>query len=246
MIKFVGKALAATTLRDLQAFADDLEQIGLAPASRHRTLSAVKSLFGFGSKLGYFAFDVGRALRLPTPDSRLAERILDEGQVERMLMLEVNPRNGMMLTVLYATGLRITELASLKWRDCVARQSGGQLTVMGKGNRIRAVLLPASVWCGLVALRKGADDGTPVFRSREGSHLHRSQLMRLVARAAKRAGIAKSVSPHWLRHAHVSHALDHGCPVHVVAQTVGHASLHSTTRYAHARPTESSSTYLPI
>ena len=63
--------------------------------------------------------------------------------------------------------------------------------------------------------------------------------------AAKRAGLSPAVSAHWLRHAHVSHALDRGAPAHLVQATVGHASLATTSRYAHARPSDSSSRYLP-
>jgi integrase/recombinase XerD len=69
---------------------------------------------------------------------------------------------------------------------------------------------------------------------------------RVVRAAAVRAGIVADVTPHWLRHSHVSHALDRGAPVHLVQQTVGHASLTTTTRYSHARPSESSGLYLAI
>lgn len=246
MMTFVGKPLTVTTLADLQAFALKLEAEGLAPGTQHRILSAVKSLFSFACKLGYVRFDVGRALRLPALRNRLSDRILDEEQIARMISLELQPRNKMVLTLLYAAGLRVSELAGLKWWDCVARQSGGQITVEGKGGKVRAVLLPASVWDGLVALRRGAAEDAPVFRSRKRGHLQRAQLLRIVRRAARRAGIAKNVSPHWLRHGHASHALDRGCPIHLVQATLGHASLHSTTRYVHARPTDSSSTYLPV
>lgn len=246
MFRFPQKSLRMIVLADMQNFADALEVEGLADATRHRILSATKSLFGFAHRLGYVQFDVGRALRLPGLRNRLAERILDEGEVQRMLAVEANPRNRMIVTLLYAAGLRISELAALKWRDCIPRDSGGQVTVEGKGGRVRSVLLPGSIWCALAAIRRGAEDEAPVFRSREKGHLHRAQLLRIVRRAARRAGIEKNVSPHWLRHAHVSHSLDRGCPVHVVSQTVGHSSLSSTTRYAHARPSESSATYLPL
>ena len=85
-----------------------------------------------------------------------------------------------------------------------------------------------------------------MFRSRRGGHLHPSQLLRIVRRAAKRAGITKAVSPHWLRHGHASHALDRGAPIHLVQATLGHASVATTGRYLHARPSESSSTYLSL
>ena len=85
-----------------------------------------------------------------------------------------------------------------------------------------------------------------MFRSRKGSAaLDPSAVHRVVKAAAKRAGLPDAVSAHWLRHAHVSHALDRGAPAHLVQATVGHASLATTSRYAHARPNDSSSRYLP-
>ena len=74
--------------------------------------------------------------------------------------------------------------------------------------------------------------------------LSRSQLWRIVRKAARAAGIKEDVSPHWFRHAHASHALDRGAPAHLVQQTLGHQSLATTSRYAHARPDDSSGQYL--
>ena len=68
----------------------------------------------------------------------------------------------------------------------------------------------------------------------------------MVLGAAQRAGFEAPVSPHLFRHAHASHALDRGAPVHLVAQTLGHASIATTGRYAHARPSDSSSRYLAV
>src|SRR5437867_7613209 len=107
----VGKPLARVNLRDLQSFADTLS--GLAPASRYRILSAVKSLLAFGHRVGYLAFDVGRVLHLPVVRDRLAERILSEDEVQRMLLLEPEGRNRTLLTLLYAAGLRVRELCGL-------------------------------------------------------------------------------------------------------------------------------------
>ncbi|MBD2033913.1 tyrosine-type recombinase/integrase [Leptolyngbya sp. FACHB-321] len=85
----------------------------------------------------------------------------------------------------------------------------------------------------------------PVFQSRKGGHINRHQLWRIVSAAAKQAGIEGKVSPHWLRHAHASHSLDRGAPIHLVQQTLGHESVAATSRYLHARPNDSSSLYLP-
>jgi integrase/recombinase XerD len=70
--------------------------------------------------------------------------------------------------------------------------------------------------------------------------------LRIVRKAAERAGIELPVSPHWFRHAHASHALDRGAPIHLVQATLGHASITTTGRYLHARPSDSSSRFLPL
>jgi integrase/recombinase XerD len=240
-----GKPLASVTLADLQTFADGLES--LAPASRYRTLSAVKSLLAFGHRIGYLPFDVGRALRLPATRSRLAERILPEADVHRMLSLETGERNRAILLLLYASGVRVSELASLCWRDVQPNGDGAQITVFGKGAKERAIQLPASVAALLAKLRGEAGDDAPVFPSRKGRRaLQPVAVLRIVRQAAARAGVQARVSPHWLRHAHASHALDRGAPIHLVQATLGHASITTTGRYLHARPKDSSSRFLAI
>lgn len=240
-----GKSLASITLSDLQAFADALD--GIAAASRHRTLSAVKSLLAFGRRIGYLPFDVGRPLRLPAVRNRLNERILPEEDIHRMLSLEPNERNRVLLTLLYASGVRVSELCGLCWRDLQPSGDGGQITVLGKGNITRSIHAPVSVWKQLVGLRGSAQAGEPVFRSRKkGGALRPLAVLRVVRQAAKRAGLDAPVSPHWLRHAHASHALDRGAPIHLVQTTLGHASITTTGRYLHARPKESSSRFLAV
>jgi integrase/recombinase XerD len=240
-----GKSLPAVTLGDLQAFADSLG--GLAPASRYRTLSAVKSLLAFGHRIGYLAFDVGRVLRLPPVRDRLAERILPEADVRRMLSLETNQRNRALLALLYASGARVSEACGLCWRDVRASGDAAQITVFGKGGKTRAIQLPASVAALLAKLRGQDGDEAPVFPSRKhGGALRPLAVRRIVRQAARRAGIEAAVSPHWLRHAHASHALDRGAPIHLVQATLGHASITTTGRYLHARPADSSSRFLDV
>jgi len=77
-------------------------------------------------------------------------------------------------------------------------------------------------------------------------HLDSSAVERIVQKAATRAGIVGKVSPHWLRHAHPTHALERQCPMHLVQATLGHASVATTGRYLHARPTDSSARYLAV
>lgn len=239
---YVQTPLRSVKLGDLQAFQDSLAD--LSTASQARKLSAVKSLLSFGQKTGYLVLNVGAPVRLPKIKQTLAERILDEDAVLHMLALERNLRNKALLRLLYLGGLRISEACGLKVRDLQVSRDSGQITVFGKGGKTRVVLLKPSIWADL-AMMRGNDPEAPVFRSREGGgHLDPSQVHRIVKIAAKRAGLSDAVSAHWLRHAHVSHALDRGAPAHLVQATVGHASLTTTSRYAHARPTDSSSKYL--
>jgi integrase/recombinase XerD len=240
----VATPLAQLTLAELQAFADSLGT--LAPATQARILSAVKSLLAFGHRLGVLPVNVGAPLRLSKLRNTLATRILPEAAVQRLLALEPDRRNRVLLRLLYAAGVRVSEVCGLRWGDVQERADGGQVLIHGKGGKSRAIVLSAETWAALVALRGDAGAEAPVFRSRKGGHLTREQVFRIVQAAARRAEIPAAVSPHWLRHAHASHALDRGAPIHLVQATLGHASVATTGRYLHARPTDSSARYLAV
>jgi integrase/recombinase XerD len=200
--------------------------------------------------LSYLPFDVGRVLRLPAIRNRLAERILPEAELHRILSLESNSRNRAILTLLYASGIRVSELCGLCWRDLAPNGDRGQVSVFGKGGVTRAIQIPASVWKLLNSLRTSKTAGDDaVFGSRKGKNggrLRPVAVLRIVRKAADRAGIELPVSPHWFRHAHASHALDRGAPIHLVQATLGHASITTTGRNLHARPKDSSSRFLPL
>jgi site-specific recombinase XerD len=80
----------------------------------------------------------------------------------------------------------------------------------------------------------------PVFPSRSGKPLDRGRVRMIVRHTAGRVGVTCAISPHWLRHAHATHALDHGAPIHLVEATLGHSSVVTTSAYLHARPGDSS------
>jgi integrase/recombinase XerD len=225
----VDRSLREVTVGDVQAFVDTLQE--LAPACQAREIAAVKSLLAFGHQLGYLPFDVGRVIKLPHVRDTLAQRILPEADVHRILALETDRRNSAMLRLFYAAGVRVDELVSLTWGDLQPRNDTGQLTVYGKGGKTRVVLLPLSVWQDLAGLPVDHDPCRPVFRSQRGGHLATSQAWRIVRAAARRAGLSAPVSPPWLRHAHASHAMDRGAPLHLVAATLGHTSVATTGRY---------------
>ena len=241
-----GIVLRALTLDGLLRYAESLA--ALSEGSQKAHLASVKALLTFGQAVGYLAANVGAALEISKPRDTLPERILSEEQVQRMLALEPHPGRHLLIRLLYSSGGRVSEVVALQWRDAIATgKAGGQITIVGKGGETRVIKLKKETWAELLA-HKPADarPDDPIFRTRTGKPIARSWAWEVVKAAAKRAGLPDGVSPHWMRHAHASHALDRGAPAHLVKDTLGHTNLATTTRYAHARPSESSSDYLPI
>lgn len=247
-LDFVGKPLHLVAIAEVQAFTTELRQRDISASTQRNIIAAIKSLLSFGNKIGVLPVNVGAPVSPPKVKDTLNQRILSELEIQTMIVLETNQRNRVILRLLYTAGLRVSELCDLKWFDVKERPAGGQVTVYGKGGKTRTVLLPASLWVELMQLRGEAAADAPVFQSRKGNHdahLDRVRVYQIVAAAAKRAGIQGKVSPHWLRHAHASHSLERGAPIHLVQQTLGHASVATTSRYLHARPNDSSALYLP-
>lgn len=243
-LAFVGKPVREITLRDFQAFADSLDG---SVGTKRRVIAAIKSLFSFALKLGYVRFSVAAAVRAPKAMDTLAERILPEAKIHQMIALAPEGRDRMLLRLLYATGARVSEICAVKWRHVQPNGDSGQMTLFGKGGKTHAVVLPPALWNDLVAFRGAAADDSPVFASRKGGgHLDRSQVLRIVQQAARRAGIQQKVSPHRLRHAHASHAMDRGAGIHLVCATLNHSSIAITGRYLHTKPTESSAKFLAV
>lgn len=262
----VGKPLQAVTLRDLQAYFDIRAEVirqeqaasggrqravkdwhDLSLNSRNRARAILRSLFSFAEDLGYIRFNVGARLLVEKVENERAQRILEEVDVLRMIDREQDARNRTILRLFYNSGIRVSELAGLTWSKCTpAANGGGVLTVFGKGRKTRHVNVKPSVWSDLQALRPALVDDTasPWVSSKTGASLSACQIWRIVKAAADRAGLSHKVSPHWLRHAHAKHALNRGCPVHVLQATLGHASLATTSIYADITPGESSGNYL--
>jgi integrase/recombinase XerD len=244
-VNSVHKCFMTITLGELQNYADSLAAKGLKPISCHRILSSIKSLFTFAHKIGYLQFDVGKPLKLPKYKDDLAERILSEAEIHRIIDMEHQPRNRLMLRLLYLSGIRVSELCRLTWSNMTNRDNNqGQMTIFGKGSKTNNILLPASIWTDFMSFRNAALDTSPVFRSRKGGHLTAAQVWNIVKKAAKRTGISKAVSPHFFRHGHSSHSLSRGASIALVSRTLNHASINTTAKYIHCRPNESSSLYL--
>jgi len=215
-------------------------------ASINRKMGAVRSLLTFGcEKIRVLPTNVGSIIDSHPVKDVLAERILSEEQVFKMFAVEGSFRNLALLKFLYYSGVRASEACALCWRDTVDRGNGeGQVSVFGKGGKTRVVLVPQKSWRALLELRGDAKADTPVFVSQRGRAIDESQVFRIVRAAAKEAGIDGNVSPHWMRHAHASHSMDRGAPLHLVQANLGHSNPATTGKYLHARPGDGSGRYL--
>lgn len=247
----------ATVLRFLEALPCSLreakvEDIRLAIASISDGRSAgttrqyvlrVKAFLAYGHRLGYLVFNAGAVLKVKGPPrgAEIAKRILPEVDVMLLLRAATRPRDRLMLAVAYGGGLRVSELVALTWADVLPGKGGRvQLSVVGKGGVTRQVLLPKRVSEDLLAFRGDAGNTDAVFPARHGGHLTERAVLGLLKRVAKLAGVNEAVSPHWLRHAHASHALDRGATLVETQATLGHANVSTTSGYLHARPDSSS------
>ena len=168
---------------------------------------------------------------------RYPQHLPDPNQEQRAIAMRVLTIFGVVVVLMVVLLARMTQLQVLQH---------ARYATISEDNRIQ--LWPVPPTRGRIMDRNGRllADNAPVFRSRKGGHLDESMVWRIVRKASKRAGIDKDVSCHWLRHAHASHALDRGAPIHLVQACLGHASISSTGKYLHARPTDSSANYLPV
>ncbi len=170
-------------------------------------------------------------------------KAISEQQVEALLAAPdtdtaLGERDRTMLEVLYATGLRVSELIGL--RTVELSLADGVVRVIGKGSKERLVPL-GEVACDwlqrhLVAGRRellGRRDADAIFVTRRGEPMSRQMFWNLVRRYAIRAGIQSTLSPHTLRHAFATHLLDHGADLRVVQMLLGHADISTTQIYTH-------------
>ena len=246
LVRFAGYCLgvslnSARKLRplDIQNYARDLSQARLCSSSVARHLAAVRMFLRFELLSGEMTKDICRSLESPKLWKRLPHVLSPQKTNELLAGAGVEGaqalRDGALLELLYATGLRASEAAGLKLSD-INRQVGF-IRIIGKGNKERVVPVHARalerLWEYLPAragLVKGPDHGF-VFVSRTGRALSRIEIWRVVRRAATAAGLVGKISPHTLRHCFGSHLLQGGADLRSVQEMLGHADVTTTQIY---------------
>ena len=234
----IGHPLQSIVLEDMGRWMETIAH--LRPVTQNQRVAIIKSLFSFAHKLGYLRVNVGATLRCHGVKETLHERYLTEEQIIRIGLAADKAKDRALIRMLYRSGGRISEVIGVTWADIQLREIGAQVTLFGKGGKTRTVLIPLDLYHDLIQLREGDDDQARIFP------ITRQRAWAIIKRIAKRAGITERISPHWFRHAHATHALEHSAPIKLVCETLGHSSVAITDRYLHSRPDTSSGDYLKV
>lgn len=215
---------------------------GKSARTSARRLSSLRRFFQYLAREGRIDHDPCALITAPRIGRPLPKSLTEE-EVESLLAAPdtstaIGQRDRTMLEVLYATGLRVSELVSLELGQVNLRQ--GVIRVIGKGNKERLVPLgeEASDWVEKF-VRQGRAELLPsppvdtLFPSRRGRMMTRQTFWHAIKRHAVRAGISKALSPHVVRHAFATHLLNHGADLRVVQMLLGHSDISTTQIYTH-------------
>lgn len=238
-----NRSLQSVRREDLLKYLADRMGSGIKARSTARALSCLRSFYRY--LLREKVIKVDPTLRIDNPKlGRPLPDSLTESDVERLLAAPdlttpIGIRDRAMLEVLYACGLRVTELVSMRLTDMNLRQ--GVLRVMGKGSKERLVPLgeEAISWLQQFIqdsrdelLKKNLSEDV-VFPSNQGKMMTRQTFWHRIKIHAQDAGIKKKLSPHTLRHAFATHLVNHGADLRVVQLLLGHSDLSTTQIYTH-------------
>ena len=237
------RPITALERRDLEAFARQLMSAGLAPRSVARTIACVRGFYKFLLVEKKVDSDPAEDLRAPRAWPALP-KYLDLDAVDRLLAqpdvsLPRGIRDKTLIEVLYATGLRVTELLSLKAGDISL--DAGYLTCIGKGDKQRLVPLGESAagWIrryvaeARPALLKGRKSKWLFVNAKGGGQLSRVGFWKLLKGYGIKAGVSREISPHVLRHSFATHLLERGADLRAIQMMLGHADLSTTQIYTH-------------
>lgn len=227
---------------ELRDWVARLGELGRARSTVSRAVSSLRGYFRFLLEEGVIEADPSERLESPGADRPLPD-VLTVAEIERLLAA-VTPdrtyafRDRAILEVLYGCGLRVSELCGLRTRDV---DLGERLVrVLGKGSKERLVPLGADAGHALrrylresrPRLDRGGSEGR-VFLNRSGRPLSRMGVWKILRRYVKRAGIARHVTPHTLRHSFATHLLEGGADLASVQEMLGHADISTTEIYTH-------------
>lgn len=227
---------------DVQGFLAAELGRGLSPRSVARELSSIRAYYGYRLNEGACHVDPTEQVESPKQGQSLPSTLSEDDVAALLAAPDVNTPKGLrdraMLELLYATGLRVSELIGL--RDLQVNLASGIVRVTGKGSRERIVPMgeEAQQWLQryLRDVRPQLLNGVAsalLFPGRNGNSMTRQTFWHIIRRYSQRAGIVRHLSPHTLRHAFATHLLNHGADLRAVQMLLGHANLSTTQIYTH-------------
>lgn len=237
-----NKSLLNVEESDIAAFLGSRYQQGVGSRSAARILSSLRRFYAYLDREGLIEKDPTLLIEAPHIGRVLPES-LSETDVDLLLGVPETSealgfRDKVMLELLYATGLRVSELINLKFEQVSFRQ--GFVRVTGKGNKERLVPVGEQAMDWLEQYMKEAREDILyarqsdfLFVTKRGSGMTRQAFWHIIKRYAAKAGISKALSPHTLRHAFATHLLNHGADLRVVQLLLGHSDLSTTQIYTH-------------
>ena len=230
-----GVDLVDVRAEQLRAFVAAEHRRGLSAKSLQRRLSACRSFYAWLLRHGRIAASPAAAIRAPKAPRKLPQ-VLDPDEVKVLVEVPTDAPLGLrdraLLELFYSSGLRLSELCALRWRDLDF--DGGLVTVLGKGGKQRSVPMGSFARAALAAWQAstGAGRESPVFPGRNGPISPRAVQYRL-RQLAQRQGLFKRVHPHLLRHSFASHILESSGDLRGVQELLGHADIATTQIYTH-------------
>lgn len=232
-----------TTLKHLQAYVKQVNEVGLSASSQGRILSGIRAFFKFLVLEKEIDNNPTTLLEWPRMARKLPD-VLNEKEIDDVLnsidrSTDDGERNRAMLEVLYGCGLRVSELVNLKLSEIHKEEEF--LVITGKGNKQRLVPINSTALKHIdiylknvrshVAIKKGNED--TVFLNRRGSALSRVMVFYIIKQAVEKTGIKKTISPHTFRHSFATHLLENGADLRAVQEMLGHESITTTEIYTH-------------
>ncbi len=228
--------LLALNTEQLRAFVAAEHRRGLSPKSLQRRLSACRSFYTWLLRHGRIAATPAAGLRAPKAPRKLPQ-VLDADEAVRLVEVPTDAPLGLrdraLLELFYSSGLRLSELCGLRWRDLDLVT--GFVTVLGKGNKERKVPVGSHARNALDTWRtdQKAISDSPVFPGRGGGPISQRAVQIRLKHLAQRQGLFKHVHPHMLRHSFASHILESSGDLRGVQELLGHADIATTQIYTH-------------
>ena len=230
------------TLALLSEYLGDRKRGGLSASSIKLIVVALKIFFRFLAGRGTIERDPTESLALPRIERYLPET-LNELQVEQLIetidtKVPLGLRDRAIIELLYASGLRISELANARLENLDSE--GRILRVVGKGNKTRLVPVGRKA-CEALASYLSMErprllkrrSGSEIFLSERGTKLTTARLWQIVKKHARRSGLGKNIYPHLLRHSFATHLLGNGADLRIIQEMLGHADISTTQVYTH-------------